>query len=151
MRARRAWLSGVGSEVTLFARMAAFGIIVGAVYWFLTYEVAGTILLSTFGLASAIALWGLAGVGFAGAYMPGLKALTDRLQAFPAAAGGDHSRSITAYTASFDLKPWLGIIHRALQNIQRVRGRIFRNDLIESAIDDPLSHGFFPTLHYSIH
>ena len=45
----------LGSEVTLFARMASFGLIVGAVYWFLTYEVAGTVLLSTFGFASAIA------------------------------------------------------------------------------------------------
>jgi Cytochrome c oxidase subunit IV len=45
----------LGPDVTLFARMAAFGLIVGAVYWFLTYEVAGTVLLSTFGLASAIA------------------------------------------------------------------------------------------------
>jgi len=49
------------------------------------------------GLASAIVLWGLAGVGFAGAYMPGLKALTDRLPA------GDVSRSVTLYTASFSV------------------------------------------------
>src|SRR5689334_2601072 len=36
-----------------------------------------TILFGLFanGLESAIALWGLAGIGFAGAYMPGLKAL----------------------------------------------------------------------------
>jgi MFS family permease len=47
------------------------------------------------GLRSAIPLWGLAGVGFAGAYMPGLKALTDRL------APGETSRSITFYTASY--------------------------------------------------
>ncbi|MDA0226360.1 MAG: MFS transporter, partial [Proteobacteria bacterium] len=47
------------------------------------------------GLASAILLWCLAGIGFAGAYMPGLKALTDRLGA------GDASRSVTLYTASF--------------------------------------------------
>jgi len=45
----------LGPDVTLFARMAAFGLIVGVVYWFLTYEVAGTVLLSTFGFASAIA------------------------------------------------------------------------------------------------
>jgi hypothetical protein len=45
----------LGPEVTLFARMATFGIVVGAVYWFLTYEVAGTVLLSAFGLASALA------------------------------------------------------------------------------------------------
>src|SRR5262249_28793374 len=38
-------------------------------------------------LASAIVLWSLAGIGFAGAYMPGLKALTDRL------GPGDISRS----------------------------------------------------------
>lgn len=49
------------------------------------------------GLASAILLWGLAGIGFAGAYMPGLKALTDRLGA------GDSSRSITLYTSSFSV------------------------------------------------
>ncbi len=49
------------------------------------------------GLWSATAIWGLVGVGFAGAYMPGLKALTDRLPP------GDASRSITLYTSSFSL------------------------------------------------
>ncbi len=49
------------------------------------------------GLVSAIMLWGLAGIGFAGAYMPGLKALTDRLDP------GESSRSITVYTASFSV------------------------------------------------
>ncbi len=48
-------MRSLGPDVTLFARMAAFGLIVGVVYWFLTYEVAGTVLLSTFGFASAIA------------------------------------------------------------------------------------------------
>ena len=47
------------------------------------------------GLWSATVIWGLVGIGFAGAYMPGLKALTDRLPP------GDASRSITLYTASF--------------------------------------------------
>ncbi len=47
------------------------------------------------GLWSAIPLWALAGIGFAGAYMPGLKALTDRL------APGETSRSITFYTSSY--------------------------------------------------
>ncbi|HEY5636495.1 MAG TPA: MFS transporter [Burkholderiales bacterium] len=47
------------------------------------------------GLLSAVLLWCLAGIGFAGAYMPGLKALTDRLDP------GDASRSVTLYTASF--------------------------------------------------
>jgi len=49
------------------------------------------------GLWSATAIWGLVGVGFAGAYMPGLKAMTDRLPS------GDTSRSITLYTSSFSL------------------------------------------------
>jgi predicted MFS family arabinose efflux permease len=42
-------------------------------------------------------LWGLAGIGFAGAYMPGLKALADRLPP------GDTSRAVTLYTASFSV------------------------------------------------
>jgi len=49
------------------------------------------------GLGSAILLWGLAGAGFAGAYMPGLRAITDRLDP------GDASRSVTLYTASFSV------------------------------------------------
>jgi MFS family permease len=49
------------------------------------------------GLVSAIVLWGLAGIGFAGAYMPGLKALTDRLTA------GESSRAITFYTSSYSV------------------------------------------------
>jgi MFS family permease len=49
------------------------------------------------GLLSASLLWGLAGIGCAGAYMPGLRAMTVRLGA------GDHSRSITLYSACFSL------------------------------------------------
>jgi predicted MFS family arabinose efflux permease len=49
------------------------------------------------GLWSATLIWGLVGVGFAGAYMPGLKALTDRLPR------GDVSRSVTLYTSSFSV------------------------------------------------
>ena len=49
------------------------------------------------GLWSAIAIWGIAGIGFAGAYMPGLKALVDRLPP------GDSSRSVTMYTATFSI------------------------------------------------
>lgn len=47
------------------------------------------------GLWSAMPFWALAGIGFAGAYMPGLKALTDRLPP------GESSRAITFYTSSF--------------------------------------------------
>ena len=47
------------------------------------------------GLFSAMFFWCLAGMGFAGGYMPGLKALTDRL------GPGESSRSVVFYTASF--------------------------------------------------
>ena len=53
-------------------------------------------------LFTASLMWGLAGLGFAGAYMPGLKALTDRLGA------GDVSRSVTLYTSSFSM----GLLYR---------------------------------------
>lgn len=49
------------------------------------------------GFWSGTAIWCLAGLGFAGAYMPGLKALTDRLPA------GDTSRAVTLYTSSFSV------------------------------------------------
>jgi predicted MFS family arabinose efflux permease len=49
------------------------------------------------GFWSATLIWALAGIGFAGAYMPGLKALSDRLPP------GDSSRSITLYTGSFSI------------------------------------------------
>lgn len=49
------------------------------------------------GLFSAALISGIVGIGFAGAYMPGLKALTDRLPP------GDASRSVTLYTASFSV------------------------------------------------
>jgi len=57
----------------------------------------GTLLFGVFaqGLWSGAFFNAIAGVGFAGAYMPGLKALTDRL------APGDSSRAITLYTSSF--------------------------------------------------
>jgi predicted MFS family arabinose efflux permease len=48
-------------------------------------------------LWSATLIWAIAGIGFAGAYMPGLKALADRLSA------GDVSRSVTLYTGSFSI------------------------------------------------
>jgi MFS family permease len=63
------------------------------------FSAAATIAFGAFadGFASACLLSGLAGIGFAGAYMPGLKALTDRL------APGDLSRSVTFYTSSYSV------------------------------------------------
>src|SRR4029079_5029358 len=59
----------------------------------------GTVLFGLFatGLWSGALFNAIAGIGFAGAYMPGLKALTDRL------APGDSSRAVTLYTSSFSL------------------------------------------------
>ena len=46
---------------------------------------------------SGMVFWAMAGASFAGAYMPGLRALTDRL------GQADASRSITLYTASYSM------------------------------------------------
>lgn len=47
-------------EVLVFVRLAIFGLGIGALYWFIAYEVAGTVLLVWFGIATAVAaviLW----------------------------------------------------------------------------------------------
>jgi Cytochrome c oxidase subunit IV len=41
-------------ETRVFLLMSAFGLVVGIVYWFLAYEVAGTVLLVGFGVATGI-------------------------------------------------------------------------------------------------
>jgi hypothetical protein len=43
------------AEVRVLASMGVFGLVIGTVYWFLTYEIAGTLLLVGFGLAAGIA------------------------------------------------------------------------------------------------
>lgn len=59
----------------------------------------GTLLFGVFasGLWSGVLFNAIVGIGFAGAYMPGLKALTDRLPP------GDSSRAVTLYTSSYSL------------------------------------------------
>lgn len=77
---------------------------------------AGTVCFGLFaeGILSAMLFWGLTGLGFAGAYMPGLKALTDRLDP------GEGSRSITVYTAAFSFG--VGISFLACQLIADTAG-----------------------------
>jgi hypothetical protein len=41
-------------EISFFARSAVYALVVSTIYWFLTSEVAGTVLLGGFGLASAV-------------------------------------------------------------------------------------------------
>jgi len=48
-------MTSLSEEARVFGRMSIFGIVVGGVYWFLTYEVAGTALLLGFGLATGLA------------------------------------------------------------------------------------------------
>ncbi|HEX5013566.1 MAG TPA: hypothetical protein VFV72_05330 [Candidatus Limnocylindrales bacterium] len=47
-------LIALSQETKVFLLMAAFGFIVAAIYWFVSYEPAGTILLAGFGLATAV-------------------------------------------------------------------------------------------------
>jgi hypothetical protein len=50
----------LSQEALLFSRLSIFGIVVGIVYWFVSYEAAGTAMLIGFGVASgviAIAIW----------------------------------------------------------------------------------------------
>lgn len=77
---------------------------------------AGTVAFGLFaeGMLSAMLLWGLTGLGFAGAYMPGLKALTDRLDP------GDSSRSITIYTSAFSFG--VGLSYLACQLVADAAG-----------------------------
>jgi len=71
----------------------------GILFWGSLASTLATLGFGIFAKAYGVALffWALAGVGFAGAYMPGLRALTDRLDP------GDSSRSVTFYTSSFSL------------------------------------------------
>jgi len=43
----------IPEEIAFWLRSAAFGLLIGGVYWYLTYEWAGSILLVLFGVASA--------------------------------------------------------------------------------------------------
>ncbi len=51
-----AWLRGLPEEVWFFLRIAAYAFFIGTVYWILTYEAAGTMLLYGFGLAAGFSM-----------------------------------------------------------------------------------------------
>jgi hypothetical protein len=55
---RRLLLLDQPQETRFFLFLGGFGIVLAAIYWFLTYEVAGTVLLAGFGLGT-----GLLGIG----------------------------------------------------------------------------------------
>ena len=84
----------------------------------------GTLLFGLFasGLWSGACFNAIAGVGFAGAYMPGLKALTDRL------APGDSSRAVTLYTSSFSFGVGLSfLVSQLVAEALGLASRIHRN------------------------
>jgi hypothetical protein len=41
-------------EVRLFGRLSAYGLLVGTIYWFASYDVTGTVLLVAFGVATGV-------------------------------------------------------------------------------------------------
>lgn len=45
----------MAEEVRFFGRLSLYALIVGAIYWFVSYETAGTVLLLGFGLATGTA------------------------------------------------------------------------------------------------
>jgi hypothetical protein len=51
----RLLLAGHPQETRFFAFIGAFGLSLAVIYWFVSYEVAGTVLLVAFGLAGAFA------------------------------------------------------------------------------------------------
>jgi hypothetical protein len=57
---RRLTGADLAQETRVFVLMSLFGTAVGAVYWFVSYETAGTVLLLGFGLATAIISFRLA-------------------------------------------------------------------------------------------
>lgn len=54
-RLRRVLLLDHPQETRFFAVIGALGVVLGIAYWFVSYEVAGTVLLTSFGLASGLA------------------------------------------------------------------------------------------------
>ena len=53
-RARRVAWPKMAEELRFFLRVGLFGALVSAIYWFVSYEIAGTILLAFLTVASAI-------------------------------------------------------------------------------------------------
>ena len=51
----------MSEEVGFFGRLSAYALVVGVVYWLLSYETAGTVLLLGFGLATGLAFLVLRG------------------------------------------------------------------------------------------
>jgi hypothetical protein len=79
---------GIPYEAQVFGRMAAFGIAVGAGYWFLTYEAAGSVMLVAFGVASAVATIAIVLGSRRGRHAPATPAGTTARTAGPAETRG---------------------------------------------------------------
>jgi hypothetical protein len=84
----------ISDEVKLFARMAIFGLAVGAAYWLLTGERAGTVLLIAFGIAAALAAVALFAGSRQGRKRPGAVVAEGAAAAAAAGADGAHAEPI---------------------------------------------------------
>jgi hypothetical protein len=51
---RRLFAADEAQETRVFLLMAAFGVLVAVIYWFVAYEPAGTVLLAGFGVATGV-------------------------------------------------------------------------------------------------
>ena len=83
---RRLLLLDQPQETRFFLFLGGFGLVLAAIYWFLTYEVAGTVLLTGFGLGT-----GLLGIGL-------LRSRPRRVAT--AAAGGDPEATADGATSA---------------------------------------------------
>jgi hypothetical protein len=86
----------VADEVKYFGRSAIFAVVVGAIYWVVSYEWVGTVLLIAFGLAAAFATTIL----FAGSreVPPGSPESDETLDRRPDGPFGDESGRLPAPT-----------------------------------------------------
>ena len=48
-------MTSLPEEILFFARLSAYALFIGTVYWFVSYEVAGTVMLVGFGIAAGVA------------------------------------------------------------------------------------------------
>ncbi len=111
----------MSAEVGFFGRLSAYALVVGVVYWLLSYETAGTVLLLGFGFSTGLAFLVLRGGEHAGR---GPNATRDDVPGRPDGPFGDESgpvpgRSVAPLAVGFGVAvialggafgPWFVIV-----------------------------------------
>jgi hypothetical protein len=87
----------MSEEVKFFGRLSVYALIVGTVYWFLSYEAAGTVLLLGFGVATGLAFVVLRGGAPA---QPGGQAALEDVPGRPDGPFGDESGPVPGRSAA---------------------------------------------------